>query len=166
MHLQMLNRFKRERLLSRVLPGFGRSPAAKGVYGMEWGDPDYVERLTGLPHAEAYVLQKKYLEEHGLTLRGLMLNHDVDPDEYHAMFADVSLEVLAHDPALAERCQRVVQLADGRVTSDRLTGDRESGDRLTGGREGGDRLTGDREAGDRLAQPPANQDQGSRTARA
>ena len=59
----------------------------------------YVQRLTGLPRDEAHALQKRYLDEHGLTLRGLMLNHDVDPDDYHAMFADLSLEALAHDPA-------------------------------------------------------------------
>jgi putative ABC transport system ATP-binding protein len=32
----------------------------------------------------------------------------------------MTLLVATHDPALAERCQRVVQLADGRVTGDRL----------------------------------------------
>jgi putative hydrolase of the HAD superfamily len=68
---------------------------------------DFVERLTGLPRAEANALQKHYLEEHGLTLRGLMLHHDVDPDEYHAMFADLSLEVLAHDPALIAAIERL-----------------------------------------------------------
>jgi SAM-dependent methyltransferase len=41
----MLNRFKRERLLSRVLTGLGRSPATKPIYGLEWGDPDYIEPL-------------------------------------------------------------------------------------------------------------------------
>jgi len=32
----------------------------------------------------------------------------------------MTLLVATHDPALAERCQRAVQLADGRVTGDRL----------------------------------------------
>jgi putative hydrolase of the HAD superfamily len=68
---------------------------------------DYVERLTGLPRDEARALQKHYLDHHGLTLKGLMLNHGVDPDEYHAMFADVSLEALARDPALIAAVERL-----------------------------------------------------------
>jgi putative hydrolase of the HAD superfamily len=67
----------------------------------------YVERLTGLPRAEAAALQKRYLDEHGLTLRGLMLHHGVDPDHYHEMFADLSLEVLARDEALVAQVRRL-----------------------------------------------------------
>jgi putative hydrolase of the HAD superfamily len=67
----------------------------------------YVERLTGLPRGEAHTLQKRYLDEHGLTLRGLMLHHGVDPDEYHAMFADVSLEMLARDSGLIAAIARL-----------------------------------------------------------
>jgi putative hydrolase of the HAD superfamily len=60
----------------------------------------YVEGLTGLPRDAARTLQKRYLDEHGLTLRGLMLHHGVDPNEFHDTFVDLSLEVLARDPAL------------------------------------------------------------------
>jgi putative hydrolase of the HAD superfamily len=67
----------------------------------------YVERLTGLPRDEARALQKRYLDEHGLTLRGLMLNHEVDPDEYHAMFADLPLETLARDHELVAAIRRL-----------------------------------------------------------
>jgi putative hydrolase of the HAD superfamily len=68
---------------------------------------DYVERLTSLPRAEARALQKRYLAEHGLTLRGLMLNHDVDPDEFHAVFADLSLAALTREPALIAAIARL-----------------------------------------------------------
>ena len=34
---------------------------------------DFVVKVTGLPREEAYFLQKRYLAEHGLTLRGLMI---------------------------------------------------------------------------------------------
>ncbi|MBV9993660.1 MAG: pyrimidine 5'-nucleotidase [Caulobacteraceae bacterium] len=61
---------------------------------------DYTERLTGLPRAEAYALQKRYLAEHGLTLRGLMIHHGVDPDEFHGHLADLPLEFLARDASL------------------------------------------------------------------
>ena len=36
---------------------------------------DFVEKVTGLPREEAFKLQKTYLAEHGLTLKGMMLNH-------------------------------------------------------------------------------------------
>lgn len=68
---------------------------------------DYVERATGLPRPDALALQKRYLDEHGLTLKGMMLDHGVDPDEYHAMFHDLSLEALAHDPELLAALERL-----------------------------------------------------------
>ena len=61
---------------------------------------DFVEKVTGLPRDEAFKLQKSYLALHGLTLKGMMLNHGVDPAEFHAIFHDLSLAALAHDPAL------------------------------------------------------------------
>jgi len=68
---------------------------------------NYVERLTGLPRPEAAALQKRYLDEHGLTLRGLMLHHGVDPDDYHQMFADLSLAALSRDEALVAQVRRL-----------------------------------------------------------
>jgi putative hydrolase of the HAD superfamily len=61
---------------------------------------DFVVKVTGLPREEAYFLQKRYLAEHGLTLRGLMIDHGVDPDVFHASFHDVPLDCLARDEAL------------------------------------------------------------------
>ena len=68
---------------------------------------DYVEKVTGLPREEAFRLQKAYLAEHGLTLKGLMLNHGVDPLEFHAIFHDLSLECLAHDAELLAALERL-----------------------------------------------------------
>ncbi|MDZ4375027.1 MAG: pyrimidine 5'-nucleotidase [Phenylobacterium sp.] len=68
---------------------------------------DFVEKVTGLPRDEAFKLQKTYLAEHGLTLKGMMLNHGVDPAEFHAIFHDISLEMLAHDPALLAALARL-----------------------------------------------------------
>jgi putative hydrolase of the HAD superfamily len=67
----------------------------------------YVQKVTGLPTDDAYALQKRYLAEHGLTLRGLMEHHGVDPDEFHALFHDLSLEALAHDPDLVMAIARL-----------------------------------------------------------
>lgn len=68
---------------------------------------DFVEKVTGLPRDEAFRLQKAYLSEHGLTLKGMMLNHGVDPKDFHAIFHDMSLEALAHDPDLLGALERL-----------------------------------------------------------
>jgi putative hydrolase of the HAD superfamily len=68
---------------------------------------DFVEKLTGLARPEALALQKRYLAEHGLTLRGLMEHHGVDPDTYHATFHDVPLDCLVPDPALESALRRL-----------------------------------------------------------
>jgi putative hydrolase of the HAD superfamily len=67
----------------------------------------YVQQVTGLPRDEAFRLQKGYLAEHGLTLKGMMLNHGVDPREFHAIFHDLSLDALAHDPELLAALERL-----------------------------------------------------------
>jgi putative hydrolase of the HAD superfamily len=61
---------------------------------------DYVMQVTGLPRDEAHALQKAYLAEHGLTLLGLMQNHGVDPDAFHTIFHDITLEAIAEDAEL------------------------------------------------------------------
>jgi putative hydrolase of the HAD superfamily len=68
---------------------------------------EIVAELTGLAPAEADALRERYLEEHGLTLRGLMLHHGVDPVAFNALFHDLSLERLAADPALAAAIARL-----------------------------------------------------------
>jgi putative hydrolase of the HAD superfamily len=68
---------------------------------------DFVEHVTGLPRDEAYALQKAYLSEHGLTLKGMMLNHGVNPRDFHAIFHDMSLDALAHDPDLLAALERL-----------------------------------------------------------
>ena len=68
---------------------------------------DFVEALTGLPRDAAYALQRKYLDEHGLTLTGLMMHHDVDPVAFNALFHDLALESLAENPALVSAIGRL-----------------------------------------------------------
>jgi len=75
--------------------------------GAESRVTDEVQRITGLPRDQAYALQKRYLEEHGLTLRGLMLHHDVDPHAFNALFHDLPLVGLTEDPALAAALRRL-----------------------------------------------------------
>jgi putative hydrolase of the HAD superfamily len=60
----------------------------------------FVMEATGLPREQALALQKRYLAEDGLTLRGLMTHHGSDPDAYHARFHDLPLECLERDEPL------------------------------------------------------------------
>ena len=68
---------------------------------------EYMMGLTGLPAAEALALQKRYLEEHGLTLIGLMKHHGVEPTSFNAMFHDLPLDVLTPDPRLIDAVTRL-----------------------------------------------------------
>jgi len=68
---------------------------------------DFVADLTGLAREAAHALQKKYLIDHGLTLRGLMLHHGVDPDVYHANLRDLPLERLVRDEPLIAALKRL-----------------------------------------------------------
>jgi putative hydrolase of the HAD superfamily len=68
---------------------------------------EHVAALTGLPRAEAHALQLRYLDEHGLTLRGLMLHHGVDPVAFNAQFHDLALGRIPADPALAAALARL-----------------------------------------------------------
>jgi putative hydrolase of the HAD superfamily len=68
---------------------------------------DYVEGLTGLPREAAHALQKRYLADHGLTLRGLMTHHGVDPNAFHDFINVLNLDCLSHDAALKAALERL-----------------------------------------------------------
>jgi putative hydrolase of the HAD superfamily len=60
----------------------------------------FVMRETGLAHAEARTLQRRYLDEHGTTLAGLVAYHGIDPHAFLDEVHDVSLDRLQRDPEL------------------------------------------------------------------
>ncbi len=83
-------------------------PAESGFMGeIEKRMTAYVQKVTGLDAEPAYRLQKDYLARYGLTLGGLVEHHGVDPADFHAIFHDMSLEALAHDPALVAAIARL-----------------------------------------------------------
>jgi putative hydrolase of the HAD superfamily len=61
---------------------------------------EFVARYLDLPLDEARVLQKKYFHAHGTTLRGLMLEHDLQPDEYLDYVHDLDLSGIPLDDRL------------------------------------------------------------------
>ena len=75
-------------------------PEAEFMSLIEGRMTEFVARETGLPRAEAFALQKKYLHEHGTTLAGLMANHGVNPEAFLDEVHDVSMHGLIPDPKL------------------------------------------------------------------
>lgn len=69
----------------------------------------FIADLLELELGEAFRLQKTYYREYGTTLRGLMINHAVDPDVFLEYVHDIDHAVLLPDPALgtvlAARCR-------------------------------------------------------------
>lgn len=65
----------------------------------------YIAQTLGLSLDDAFVLQKKYYRDYGTSLRGLMLCHGIEPDQYLAYVHDIDHSVLPHDPALRPALQ-------------------------------------------------------------
>ena len=57
----------------------------------------YIADYLGLSHAEAYKVQKSYFREHGTSLRGMMENHDMDPQPYLDNVHAIDLSALKED---------------------------------------------------------------------
>ncbi|GGE09976.1 pyrimidine 5'-nucleotidase [Aureimonas endophytica] len=60
----------------------------------------FVAELLKLPTEEARQLQKSFYRKHGTTLRGLMIEHDIDPDAFLRFVHDIDYSGLAPNPAL------------------------------------------------------------------
>jgi putative hydrolase of the HAD superfamily len=61
----------------------------------------YIETRLGLSPAEADSLRYEYLQAYGTTMRGLQMNHHIDPDDYLAFVHDIPLhEYLQPNPTL------------------------------------------------------------------
>jgi len=61
-----------------------------------------VARHLGLPHDEAYQVQKRYFREHGTTLSGLMAEHDIDPREFLDEVHAIEMDALSEDRRLVD----------------------------------------------------------------
>ncbi|MEO8757623.1 MAG: pyrimidine 5'-nucleotidase [Devosia sp.] len=61
---------------------------------------NYMVDITGLPYADARALQKSYYRDHGTTLHGLMLHHDVDPDHFLKTVHAIDYSGVATHPGL------------------------------------------------------------------
>ena len=62
----------------------------------------YVSELLGLSREDARAIQKRYYHDHGTTLKGLMLNHSIDPSDFLEKAHAIDYGVLQPDMALGE----------------------------------------------------------------
>ena len=60
-----------------------------------------IERL-GIGQPEAEAMQTDYFQKYGLTMRGLMIHHDVEPDAFNDYVHDVDISEIRPNPALGE----------------------------------------------------------------
>jgi putative hydrolase of the HAD superfamily len=67
----------------------------------------YVSRLLNVDEAEAERIQKNFYRVHGTTLRGLMLGHNVDPDDFLEYVHDIDHSAVQPDPALGAAILRL-----------------------------------------------------------
>ena len=59
----------------------------------------FVSDLLGIDPADAYKVQKQYFREHGSTLRGLMDNHGLAPQEFLDFVHDIDVTPVPPNPA-------------------------------------------------------------------
>ncbi|MEM6669832.1 MAG: pyrimidine 5'-nucleotidase [Pseudomonadota bacterium] len=61
---------------------------------------DFISSALGLDADSANKLRGDYWREHGTTLRGLMREHDMPPEDFLQYVHDIDLSSVAKDPAL------------------------------------------------------------------
>lgn len=62
----------------------------------------YVSRLLDVSEEEAAKVREDYYKAHGTTLRGLMIEHNIHPDEFLEYVHDIDHSWVKPDPALAK----------------------------------------------------------------
>ncbi|AFS48422.1 MAG: pyrimidine 5'-nucleotidase [Alphaproteobacteria bacterium] len=62
----------------------------------------YIEEKLGLASGEAQALRSKYYHQYGTTLRGLMMEHQIDPDDYLDYVHQINYDVVSPDEKLGE----------------------------------------------------------------
>lgn len=68
---------------------------------------DYVQRLLNLGPEDARDVQKDYYRRYGTTLRGLMEEHGILPDDFLEYVHDIDHSPVNSDPALASAIERL-----------------------------------------------------------
>ena len=67
----------------------------------------FIARLLDLDAVAARRIQKQYFRDHGTTLRGLMLHHDVDPHDFLGFVHDIDVDCISPSPDLDRNLDRL-----------------------------------------------------------
>ena len=67
----------------------------------------FVSEFLKVDRIQARTIQKAYFKEFGLTLRGLMVNHDLDPEVYFDYMTREELYDMEPDPGLSSALARL-----------------------------------------------------------
>ena len=68
---------------------------------------NYVANYLRVPYEEAFRLQKDYYRRYGTTMRGLMTEHGLQPDEFLEMVHQIDHSPLTPNPALGAAIQKL-----------------------------------------------------------
>jgi putative hydrolase of the HAD superfamily len=68
---------------------------------------DYIARYLDLTHEAAFRLQKDYYKRYGTTMRGMMAEHGMDPDDYLEIVHQIDHSPLEPNPALGDAIERL-----------------------------------------------------------
>jgi putative hydrolase of the HAD superfamily len=68
---------------------------------------DYIARLLNLSQEDAFRLQKDYYRRYGTTLRGLMLEHGLEPDHFLDFVHEIDHSPLEPNPQLGAAIERL-----------------------------------------------------------
>ena len=67
----------------------------------------FIARQLGISNRAARTMQKAYFHAHGTTLRGLMLNHGIEPGDFLSYVHDIDVSVLPADHRLDRALERI-----------------------------------------------------------
>ena len=68
---------------------------------------EFVSDFLGLSLEEAKIIQKQYYYDHGTTLSGLMIRHDMEPANFLDYVHKIDVSHLPQDPALDDKLARL-----------------------------------------------------------
>jgi len=67
----------------------------------------YLAKYLDIHEDEAHRVQKSYFRQYGTTLRGMMINHAMDPIPYLDYVHDIDISLIPADPALGDALARL-----------------------------------------------------------
>lgn len=68
---------------------------------------DFISRFLSIPQDEAFKLQKHYYKTYGTSLKGLMTEHNLQPDEFLQYVHDIDRSSLKPNPALHDAISKL-----------------------------------------------------------